>query len=142
MAMTMHVDIVSAEAEIFSGTAEMLVAPAKMGEVGIYPRHAPMMTPLKPGEVRVVREGGQEETFYVSGGMLEVQAHTVTVLSDTALRAHDIDEAAALEAKQHAEQALKDRTGEMEFAKAQAELAEAVAQLQTIQRLRKKTKRS
>ncbi len=138
MAMTMHVDIVSAESEIFSGTAEMLVAPAKMGEVGIMPRHTPMLTPLKPGEIRVIKEGGEEETFYVSGGMLEVQPHTVTVLSDTALRAHDLDEAAALAAKTEAEQAMKDKKTDMDYARAQAELAEAVAQLQTIQRLRKK----
>ena len=141
MAMTMHVDIVSAESEIFSGTAEMLVAPAQMGEVGIMPRHTPMLSPLKPGEVRVIMEGGKEETFYVSGGMLEVQPHTVTVLSDTALRAHDLDEAAALEAKQSAEQAMKDQKTDMDYARAQAEFAEAVAQLQTIQRLRKKTGR-
>jgi F-type H+-transporting ATPase subunit epsilon len=141
MAMTMHVDIVSAESEIFSGTAEMLVAPAQMGEVGIMPRHTPMLSPLKPGEVRVIMEGGKEETFYVSGGMLEVQPHTVTILSDTALRAHDLDEAAALEAKQSAEQAMKDRKTGMDYARAQAEFAEAVAQLQTIQRLRKKTGR-
>ena len=141
MAMTMHVDIVSAESEIFSGTAEMLVAPAQMGEVGIMPRHTPMLSPLKPGEVRVIMEGGKEETFYVSGGMLEVQPHTVTILSDTALRAHDLDEAAALEAKQSAEQAMKDQKTDMDYARAQAEFAEAVAQLQTIQRLRKKTGR-
>lgn len=138
MAMTMHLDIVSAEAEIFSGTAEIVVAPAAMGEVGIYPRHTQMLTPLKPGEVRVTKQGGEEESFYVSGGILEVQPHHVTVLSDTAVRAHDLDEAAALEAKQAAEQELKDRSGEMELAEAQAKLAEAVAQLQAIQRLRKK----
>jgi F-type H+-transporting ATPase subunit epsilon len=138
MAMTMHVDIVSAEAEIFSGTVEVVVAPAAMGEVGIYPRHTQMLSPLKPGEVRVTKQGGEEESFYVSGGILEVQPHHVTILSDTAVRAHDLDEAAALEAKQAAEQELKDRTGEMELAEAQARLAEAVAQLQAIQRLRKK----
>ncbi len=138
MAMTMHVDIVSAEASIFSGIAEMLVAPAKMGEVGIYPRHTQMLTTLKPGEVRVVKQGGEEETFYVSGGVLEVQPHTVTILSDTALRAHDLDEAAALEAKRKAEEAMANRESDMDYARAQAELAEAVAQLQAIQRLRKK----
>ncbi len=141
MAMTMHVDIVSAEAEIFSGTVEVVVAPAVMGEVGIYPRHTQMLSPLKPGEVRVTKQGGEEESFYVSGGILEVQPHHVTILSDTAVRAHDLDEAAALEAKQAAEQELKDRTGEMELAEAQAKLAEAVAQLQTIQRIRKKISR-
>jgi len=141
MAMTMHVDIVSAEAEIFSGTVEVVVAPAAMGEVGIYPRHTQMLSPLKPGEVRVTKQGGEEESFYVSGGILEVQPHHVTILSDTAVRAHDLDEAAAMEAKQAAERELKDRTGEMELAEAQAQLAEAVAQLQTIQRLRKKISR-
>ena len=96
MAMTMHIDIVSAEAEIYSGTVEVVVAPAIMGEVGIHPRHTQMMTPLKPGEVRVTKQGGEEESFYVSGGMLEVQPHCVTVLSDTCVRAHDLDEAAVL----------------------------------------------
>ena len=137
MAMTMHIDIVSAEAEIFSGTVEVVVAPAIMGEVGIYPRHTQMLTPLKPGEVRVTKQGGEEESFYVSGGMLEVQPHCVTVLSDTCVRAHDLDEAAAKEAKQAAEQAIKDRDSEMELAEAQAKLAEAVAQLQAIQRMKK-----
>ncbi len=137
MAMTMHIDIVSAEAEIFSGTVEVVVAPAVMGEVGIYPRHTQMLTPLKPGEVRVTKQGGEEEAFYVSGGMLEVQPHRVTVLSDTCVRAHDLDEAAAMEAKQAAEQAIKDRDSEMELAEAQAKLAEAVAQLQAIQRMKK-----
>ena len=137
MAMTMHIDIVSAEAEIFSGTVEVVVAPAIMGEVGIYPRHTQMLTPLKPGEVRVTKQGGEEESFYVSGGMLEVQPHRITVLSDTCVRAHDLDEAAAKEAKQAAEQAIKDRDSEMELAEAQAKLAEAVAQLQAIQRMKK-----
>lgn len=138
MAMTMHVDIVSAETELYSGTAEVVVAPAIMGEVGIYPRHTQLLTPLKPGEVRIIKQGGEEESIYVSGGMMEVQPHTVTILSDTAVRANDLDEAAAMEAKQAAEQALKDRSGEMEIAEAQAKLAEAVAQLQTIQRMRKR----
>jgi F-type H+-transporting ATPase subunit epsilon len=109
-----------------------------MGEVGIYPRHTQLLTPLKPGEVRVVKEGGDEEFYYVSGGMLEVQPHVVTVLADTAVRARDLDEAKAIEAKKRAEQALKDRQGEMDYARAEAELAEAVAQLQAIQRMRKK----
>jgi len=139
--MTIHVDIVSAENEIFSGPAEMVFAPAIMGEVGILPRHAPLLTQLKPGDVRVKLPDGQEEIFYVSGGMLEVQPHVVTVLTDTALRAKDVDEAAALEAKQRAEQAIQDRTSEFEYAKAQAELAEAVAQLQAIQKLRDRTGR-
>lgn len=138
MAMTMHVDIVSAEAEIFSGTAEMLIAPAVAGEVGILPRHTPLLSPLKAGEVRVFREGGEEQYYYVSGGILEVQPHTVTVLADTAVRARDLDEAAAIQAKEQAEQALRDRKTDMDYAKAQAELAEAMAQLQTIQRLRRR----
>lgn len=138
MAMTFHVDIVSAEAEIFSGTCEMVNAPAVMGELGIMPRHTPLLTRLKPGEVRVIRQGGKEEFYYVSGGMLEIQPHCVTVLADTAVRAKDLDEAAALEAKQHAEQALKDQKSDIDYATAQTELAEAVAQLQTIQRMRKK----
>ena len=138
MAMTMHVNIVSAEQEIFSGTCEQVIAPAKMGEVGIYPRHTQLLTQLKPGEVRVVKEGGEEEFFFVSGGMLEVQPHVVTVLADTALRARDLDEAKSMEAKARAEQALADRDSDMDYATAEAELAEAIAQLQTIQRLRKK----
>lgn len=137
MAMTMHLDIVSAEAEIFSGTCEVVVAPAATGEVGIYPRHTQLMSPLKAGEVKVTKQGGEEETFYVSGGILEVQPHTVTVLSDTCVRASDLDEAAALEAKQSAEAVLKDKSAEMDIAEAQAKLAEAVAQLQMIQKLRK-----
>jgi F-type H+-transporting ATPase subunit epsilon len=136
--MTMHVNIVSAEEEIFSGTVEQVIAPAKMGEVGIHPRHTQLLTTLKPGQVRVFKEGGEEEFFYVSGGILEVQPHVVTVLADTALRAKDVDEAAAEEAKKRAEQALKDRKGDIDYAKAESELAEAIAQLQTIQRLRKK----
>ncbi|MCW8919676.1 MAG: F0F1 ATP synthase subunit epsilon [Gammaproteobacteria bacterium] len=138
MAMTMHVNIVSAEQEIFSGTVEQVIAPAKMGEVGIYPRHTQLLTPLKAGEVRVVKPGGEEEFYFVSGGMLEVQPHVVTVLADTVLRARDLDEAKAMEAKARAEQALQDRQSEVDYATAEAELAEAIAQLQTIQRLRKK----
>jgi F-type H+-transporting ATPase subunit epsilon len=135
---TIHVDIVSAEREIFAGDAEMVFAPAVLGEVGILPGHAPMLTQLRPGEVRVQIKGGEQQAFYVSGGMLEVQPRMVTVLSDTALRAHDIDEAAVLKAKQEAEDALRDRSGKIDFAKAQAELAELAAQLQTIQRLRRR----
>ncbi len=138
MAMTMHVDIVSAEASIFSGIAEMVFAPAVMGEVGILPRHAPLLTRLRPGEVRLKLPGGEEEFYYVSGGILEIQPSGVTVLSDTALRAHDIDEAKALEAKQRAEQTLKDKKGEIDYARAESELAEAVAQLNAIKRLKKK----
>ncbi|ROR34328.1 F0F1 ATP synthase subunit epsilon [Inmirania thermothiophila] len=138
MSMTFHVDIVSAEQEIFSGTVEFLAARAEQGEVGIMPRHAPMLARLRPGEVRVRLPGGEEELFYVSGGILEVQPHVVTVLADTALRAHDIDEAAALEAKQRAERLLADREAKIDYAKAQAELAEAMAQLRTLEDLRRR----
>ncbi|VAW94278.1 ATP synthase epsilon chain [hydrothermal vent metagenome] len=140
MAMTMHLDIVSAEHEIFSGVCEIVVAPAIMGEVGIYPRHTQMLTPLKPGEVRITKQGGEEESIYVSGGLLEVQPHVVTILSDTAVRAADLDEAAAMEAKEKAEQALKDQNGEINIVDAQAQLAEAMAQLQAISRMRSKMK--
>lgn len=138
MAMTMHLDIVSAETELFSGTAVIVVAPAIMGEVGIYPRHTPMLTPLKPGEIHITKPGGEEEYIYVSGGMMEVQPHTVTILSDTAVRASDLDEASALEAKNAAEQAISDREDDMEIAEAQAKLAEAMAQLNMIENLRKR----
>ncbi len=137
MANTIHVDIVSAEGEIFSGAATMVFAPASQGEIGIAPRHAPLLTTLKPGEVRVQTPEGEEQYFYVGGGAIEVQPHLVTVLADTALRAKDIDEAAALAAKQRAEDALKDRVGHIEIAEAQAELARAAAQLKAIERLRK-----
>jgi len=136
--MTIHVDVVSAEESIFSGTAEFVVVPAEMGEVGIYPRHAPMLTRIKPGSVRVKRpDQVEEELIYVSGGMLEVQPNVVTILSDTAIRGKDLDEAKAAEAKQHAEEAMKDRSSAMDYAKAQAELAEAIAQLAAIQKIRK-----
>jgi F-type H+-transporting ATPase subunit epsilon len=138
MAMLFHVDIVSAEAEIFSGQAELVVAPAEMGEVGIAARHAPFLTRLKPGEVRVKTEGGEEvQPFFISGGMLEVQPHVVTILADTAIRAKDIDEAAALEAKHRAEQELADTSGKIDYARAQAQLAEAVSQLRTLEKYRK-----
>ncbi|MCU7914828.1 MAG: F0F1 ATP synthase subunit epsilon [Candidatus Thiodiazotropha sp. (ex Gloverina cf. vestifex)] len=138
MAMTIHVDIVNAEGEIFSGLAEMVYAPAVMGEVGIAPRHTPLVTRLKPGEVRVdIGDSKEMQHFYVSGGILEVQPHVVTVLADTAIRATDLDEAAAQEAKRRAEDAMADRSAEFEYAKAQAELAEAVAQLRAIDRIRK-----
>ena len=140
MASTIHIDIVSAEAEIFSGPAEMVFAPATMGEVGILPRHTPLLTTLKPGEVRVRHPGGKEETFYVSGGMLEIQPHVVTVLSDTAVRAEDVDEAAVLEAKKRAERALADRQSDIDEAQARAELIQAAAQLRMIRRLRDKFK--
>lgn len=138
MVMTVHVDIVSAEKEIFSGTAEMVFAPAELGEVGISPRHAPFITRLKPGEVRVKVSDNESYPFYVSGGMLEVQPHLVTVLADTAIRAKDIDEAAAIEAKARAEEALADKSGKIDYATAQAKLAEAIMQLRTLDRLRKR----
>jgi F-type H+-transporting ATPase subunit epsilon len=141
MAFTTHIDIVSAEAEIYSGTATMIFAPAEMGEVGIAPRHAPMVTRLKPGEVRVESENGETQHIYVSGGLLEVQPHIVTVLADTATRASDIDEAAAMEAKERAEKAMQDKTAKLDYAKAQAEFAEAAAQLKAIEALRKRAKR-
>lgn len=137
MSMTVHVDVVSAEEKIFSGTAKMIHASGAMGDLGILPRHAPLMTKLKPGEVRVEMADGGEEHLYISGGMLEVQPHCVTVLADTAIRAKDLDEAAAKEAKEKAEQALRDKQGDMDIAQAERELAEAVAQLQAIQKLRK-----
>ena len=141
MAMTMHCDIVSAEEEIFSGPVQMVFAPAEMGEVGIAPRHTPLMTRLKPGEVRIrPSEGGEDITFFVSGGILEVQPHVVTVLSDTAIRAKDLDEAAALAAKERAEQALAEKKDDIDYAQAQAELLEAVAQLRTLEKLRKNLK--
>ena len=138
MAMTLHVDIVSAEAEIFSGTVTMVFAPAEMGEVGIAPRHAPLLTRLKPGEIRIQQADGSEQSFFVSGGMLEVQPHVVTVLADTAIRAHDLDEAAAVEAKERAERMLANKHADIDYAKAQAELAQSIAQLRAIQKLRNK----
>ncbi len=138
MASTIHVDIVSAEQEIFSGAAEMVFAPALMGELGIVPRHAPLITVLRPGDVRVKMPDGKEEHFYVSGGILEVQPHVVTVLSDIGLRAHDLDEAKAMEAKERAEKAMEGTMADMEYAKAEVELAQAVAQLRAIERLRKR----
>jgi len=134
---TIHVDIVSAEGELFSGEAAEVVAPASQGDLGILPRHAPLLTLLKPGEVRVRTPDGEDHHFFVGGGALEVQPTRVTVLADTALRARDIDEAAALAAKQRAEDALKEKVGHISIAEAQAELARAIAQLKLIQRLRK-----
>ena len=138
MSMTMHVDIVSAETEIYSGTVIECYAPAEMGEVGIYPRHAPLLTKLKPGEVRVVLQGGEEESFFVNGGILEIQPHVVTILSDTAIRAADIDEASAKEAKAKAEAAMADRQSDLDYARAKAELIEAVAKIETLKKLRKR----
>jgi F-type H+-transporting ATPase subunit epsilon len=140
MCTTFHVDIVSAEREIFSGDAEMVFAPAEMGELGITPRHAPLLTRLKPGTVRV-QAGGEESVFYVSGGILEIQPHMVTVLSDTALRAKDLDEVAAQDAKRRAEEALAGQSADLDVARAQAELLEAVARLKAIEQIRKKAGR-
>ena len=139
MAMTIHVDIVSAEKEIYSGLAEMVFAPLVTGEIGVLPRHAPLLARMKPGEVRV-RTATEELNFYVSGGLLEVQPHVVTVLADTAVRAKDLDEAAAIKAKERSEEALRNRQTSIDYAKAQAELAEAVAQLRAIQKLRERTR--
>jgi F-type H+-transporting ATPase subunit epsilon len=138
MAMTIHVDIVSAEREVYSGLAEMVFAPAEQGDVGIAPRHAPLITKLRPGEVRVKISDKESQAFYVSGGLLEVQPHVVTVLADTAIRAKDIDEAAALQAKARAEEMLSDKSGKYDYAIAQAELAQAVMKLRTLDRLRKR----
>src|SRR5579871_6745733 len=132
-----HVDIVSAEREIFSGEADMVFAPGEQGELGIAPRHAPLLTRMKAGTVRV-HHGGEEQVFYVSGGILEVQPHMVTVLSDTAQRAADIDEAAAQDAKRKAEEALANQSSELDLARAQTELLEAVARLKAIQQIRDK----
>jgi F-type H+-transporting ATPase subunit epsilon len=136
MAMTIHVDIVSAEEQIFSGLAEMVYAPAVMGEVGIAPRHTPLISPLKPGEVRLDLGDGKEEFFFISGGILEVQPHVVTILSDTAIRADDLDEAAAIEAKKRAEAALADQHSDIDIARARAEIAAAAAQIAAIQKLK------
>ena len=139
---TIQVDIVSAEGEIYAGEASMVFAPARMGEVGIAPRHAPLLTGLKPGGVRVQpADGGEELFFYVSGGMLEIQPNRVIVLADTAMRAKDLDEAAAEEARKRAEEMLKDRDSAMEVAKAQAELSMAMAQLQLMEKLKKARQR-
>ena len=135
---TIQVDIVSAEGEIHSGEAAMVFAPASMGEVGIAPRHAPMLTSLKPGVVRVQDEDGKEESFYITGGMLEVQPRQVTILADTALRGDQLDEAAALAAQQEAEKALEGASEETDVARAQAELAEARARFRAAQKLKGK----
>lgn len=138
MAMTIHVDVVSAEQEIFSGLAEVVIVPAQMGEVGIYPRHAPMITRIKPGSVRIrIPEQAEDELIYVSGGMLEIQPSIVTILADTAIRGADLDEAKALEAKVRAEEAMKDKSSKIDYAKAQAELAESLAQIAAIEKIRK-----
>ena len=133
---TIHVDIVSAEGEIYSGDAAMVFAPARMGELGIAPRHAPLLTALKPGEVRVEDPEGKEHFFYITGGMLEIQPHLVTVLADTALRGDQLDEAAALSARDEAARALEGISEETDLARAQAELAEAEARYRAAQKLK------
>lgn len=138
---TLQVDIVSAEEQLYTGQATMVVAPAEEGDVGIAPRHAPLLTRLRPGEVRITLEDGEEYLYYASGGLLEVQPSSVTVLADTAVRAHDIDEAAALEAKRRAEEKLQAQKDEVDYGQVQAELAEAMAQLRTLENLRKRAKR-
>jgi len=139
MAKTLHVDIVSAEQAIFSGEATMVIAPGESGELGILPEHTPLLTRVKPGTVRLqMADGAEEEVIYGSGGMMEVQPDVVTILADTSVRAHDLDEAKALEAKRLAEDAIANRSGTMEIAKAQAELAEAAAQLSAIRKLRQR----
>jgi len=139
MVATVHIDVVSAEESIFSGEAEFVAAPAQMGEVGIYPHHAPMITSIKPGALRIkLADKNEEQLIYISGGILEVQPGVVTVLADTAIRGHDLDEAQANAAKKAAEEAMKNRALDVDYAKAQAELAEAIAQIQAIQKLRQK----
>jgi F-type H+-transporting ATPase subunit epsilon len=139
MANTIHVDVVSAEEEIFSGVAEFVALPGESGELGIYPMHTPLITRIRPGTVRIKVPGQTDEEFvFVAGGLLEVQPNIVTVLADTAIRGHDLDEAKATEAKRLAEEAMANRGSEIDYAKAQAELAAAVAQLAAIEKLRRK----
>ena len=136
----MHLDIVSAEEEIFSGNVKNIIAAAMMGEVGIFPKHTPMITPLKSGEVKIITDQDEEKLFFISGGVLEVQPDIVTVLADTAIRAEDLDEAKAAESKKRAEEALADKSDKIDAAKALAELAQAAAQLKMIEIIRKKSK--
>ena len=136
MAITVHCDIVSAEEELFSGLVEMVVAHGHMGDIGVLPGHAPLLSTIKPGPVRVIMQGGKEEVFYISGGFIEVQPNMVKVLADTAIRANDLDEAAALEAKKAAEKAIQAKSSDMDYSTASARLAEAAAQLRTINELR------
>ncbi len=138
MANTLQVDVVSAEALIFSGEAEFVVLPGESGELGIYPRHAPLLTRIKPGTVRIKRPGGEEELVFVAGGILEVQPNGVTVLADTAIRGHDLDEAKAAEAQERAKEAMANAKSDLDFAKAQSEFAVMAAQIAAIRRLRPK----
>ncbi|MFI4918595.1 MAG: F0F1 ATP synthase subunit epsilon [Legionellales bacterium] len=140
MAITTHLDIVSAEQELFSGLVEMVVATGELGEIGITPGHAPLLTLLKPGEIRLTMPGGSEEIYYVQGGMLEVQPHCVTVLADVVERADHLDEAAALAAKAHAEAAMANKGGDIDYSVAAVELARAVAQIRAIHKARKALK--
>lgn len=137
MAMTVHLDIVSAEASLFSGLAELVIVPGEAGELGIYPRHAALLTRIKPGSVRIKLPEAAEELIYVSGGMLEVQPNLITILADTAIRGADLDEVRALESKRAAEEAMQNRTSDIDYAAAQAELSQAIAQLAAIKMLRK-----
>jgi F-type H+-transporting ATPase subunit epsilon len=139
--MTVHCDIVSAEESLFSGLVEMIVATGSQGELGVNYGHAPLLTDLKPGPVRIIRQGGEEEVYYLSGGYLEVQPHAVSILADTALRANDLDEAAALEAKKLAEQQMHNQSGEFDYSRAASQLAEAAAQLRTIEEIRRRAKK-
>ena len=141
MSMTIHCDIVSAEQEIFSGLVESLVATGSQGELGVNYGHAPLLTDLVPGPIRIVKQDGEEEVYYVSGGYLEVQPGVVSILADTAIRADDVDEAAAEEARQAAERALSEQTGEFDYGRASAQLAEAAAQLRTLQKMRNRAGR-
>lgn len=136
--MSIQVDIVSAEQEIWSGPANMVFAPGVLGELGIAPRHSPLLTSLVPGEVRVRDVNDEDSSFFISGGILEIQPHLVTILADTAIRAEDLDEAAALEARQRAEDAMQDRQSDMDYARARAELAELAAMVETIKRIRER----
>ncbi|KEI69607.1 F0F1 ATP synthase subunit epsilon [Endozoicomonas elysicola] len=138
MALTVDCDIVSAEQEIFKGQVEMLIATGSLGDLGITPGHTPLLTELRPGPIRLVTEDGGEEVFYVSGGFLEVQPNQIKILADTALRADDMNEAAAEEAKRQAEKALENQSGEFDYSRAATQLAEAAAQLRTLQAIRKK----
>ena len=138
MAMTVHCDIVSADQSIFSGLVEMIIVTGSQGEIGVNYGHAPLLTDLKPGPVRIIKQNGEEEIYFLSGGYLEVQPKVVSILADTALRADDLDEASALEAKKHAEQAIANQSGEIDYSRAASQLAEAAAQLQTIEQMRRK----
>ena len=141
MGMTVHCDVVSAETKIYSGLVEMLIAAGSEGDLGIAPGHTPLLTQLKPGPIRIIKQGGEEEVYYVSGGFIEVQPGVVTILADAALRAHDVDEAAAEEARKEAVHALTNQTGDFDYGRASAQLAEAAAQLATLRKMRNRAGR-